>query len=143
MFGLGAPELIVIFVIFILPVFYLLTLQKALNRCSVEARTLSPGFVWLLVIPIFNLYWHFTVVTSISDSLSNEFRKRGISAEEKPGQVVGLAMCALFALSFVFRFLFSSTPNVGEGVWLVTWLVGLICWIVYWVKIVGFSARLK
>ena len=90
MFGLGVQELLLILILCVPAIFYLRTLQKALNRCSVEARTLSPGLVWLMFIPLFNLIWHFMVVTNLSKSLGNEFRQRGISAEGNPGQGLGL-----------------------------------------------------
>ncbi len=30
-------------------IFYILTLQGALNKCSTESRTLEPGMLWLLL----------------------------------------------------------------------------------------------
>ena len=32
-------------------IFYILSLQKALNRCAPENRAMEPGMVWLLLIP--------------------------------------------------------------------------------------------
>ena len=61
--------------IFLVPaIFYLLTLQKALNRCSPESRAMQPGMVWLLLIPLFNLVWQFFVVINIAKSLVPSFR---------------------------------------------------------------------
>jgi hypothetical protein len=36
-------------------VFYPLTLQRTLEKCAAGSRTLSPGLVWLMLIPLFNL----------------------------------------------------------------------------------------
>jgi len=131
--GVGVLEIFVILFIgllYIPLIFYLLTLQKALSRCSPGSRTLSPGLVWLLLIPLFGLVWHFVIVVSLSKSLHNEFVKRSISEDENPGLLIGLATCILPLLGGV--------PHVrGLGV------AALVCWIIYWVKIAGYSARLE
>ena len=135
--GLGAPELVVIFLVcgllMILPaVFYLLSLQRTLERCAPVSRTLSPGLVWLMLIPLFNLVWHFIVVVNISKSLHNEFARRNIpNAEPEPGKGIGLAMCILAATGLI--------PLIG----ILTSLAGFICWIVYWVKVSGYSRFLE
>lgn len=88
-FGLGYPELIVISVLLlmILPwFFYVAALQRILERCAVESRTLRPALVWLMLIPLFNLAWHFVIVSNISHSLHNEFVPRNMPhAEPEPG----------------------------------------------------------
>ncbi len=103
-------------------VFYLLTLQKALSRCAPENRAMNPGLVWLTLIPLFNLVWQFFVVINIAKSLAAEFQKRGLAVEEpKPGYTLGIVMC------------------VGN---LICFPVGLVCWILYWVKISGYASKL-
>jgi len=121
--GLGAILLVPL-------VFYLLTLQKALSRCSVESRALDPGLVWLTLIPVFNLVWQFFIVTNVATSLHNEFVRRGIVAEPHPGQGIGLAMCILLVCAL------NPLLFVPCGI---AWL---ICWIVYWATIAGYSAKL-
>lgn len=111
-------------------VFFILTLQKALRRCSVENQAMSPGLVWLLLIPFFNLIWDFFVVIEISESLSAEFQKRGILAEPYPGKSIGLAWAILTACSII--------PIIN----MFTGIVSLICWIIYWIKIAGYSKQL-
>lgn len=39
----------------VVAIFYLLTLMRALQKCSPQSRTMQPGMVWLLLIPLFNL----------------------------------------------------------------------------------------
>ena len=121
--GLGMLTIVlVVFVIMLVPlVFYCLTLQKTLNRCSPECRAMNPGMVWLLFIPLFNIVWQFIVVLNMAKSLAAEFRKRGIAEDPNPGQTLGLVMC------------------IGN---LICGPVGLICWIIYWVKIAGYSSRI-
>ena len=139
MFGsLGLGELIVIFVISLIigavclipGIFYLLTLQKCLQRCSPQSRTMSPGQVWLMLIPLFNLVWQFIVVSQISSSLANEFRPRRMIEEPEPGKAIGLAYCILFVCGVI--------PFLA----VLTSIAGLVCWIIYWVKIADYSREL-
>ncbi len=133
---LGCSELLLILFVIGIPllipaIFYLLTLQKALNRCAPESRAMSPGLVWLMFIPLFNMVWHFIIVSNISKSLHSEFVKRNLQEDPNPGQGIGLAMCILQVVSII--------PIVG----FFTGIACFICWIIYWVKIAGFSAKLQ
>ena len=119
------------FAIALIPViFYSLTLQKALNRCAPENRAMAPGMVWLLLIPLFNLVWHFFVVINVAKSLGAEFQKRGLPEEPDPGKKLGLIMCILACCGII--------PFLG----ILCSLGALVCWIMYWIKIAGFSGKL-
>jgi hypothetical protein len=136
MFGLGLPELIVLFavtgIILMIPmIFFLISLQKALSACSYDSRTMSPPLVWLLFIPLFNFVWSFVVVNALSNSLHNELVKRHIAESSAPGRGVGLAWSILSVLSII--------PLVG----ILTGLAAFICWIAYWVSVSGYSAKLR
>jgi hypothetical protein len=121
--GLGIlTGVLVVSAIMLVPlIFYCLTLQKALNRCSPENQAMNPGMVWLMFIPVFNVVWHFLIVLNMAKSLGAEFRKRGIAEDPNPGQTLGLVMCVAA---------------------LICGPVGLVCWIMYWVKIADYSSRL-
>jgi|ERR1700674_4565854 hypothetical protein len=135
--SIGLPELVVVLVaglLFVPAVLYLRTLQRALERCSPESRTMSPGKVWLLFVPLFNLIWQFLVVTKLAKSLHNEFTRRSLPNSEStlaPGRVVGLAMCISTLVSLV--------PLIAP----VASIAGFVCWIVYWVKIANYSRMLE
>ena len=119
------------FVIILLPfIFYLLTLQKTLSRCAPENRAMAPGMVWLMLIPLVNLVWHFFVVLNVAKSLGAEFQKRGIAEEPDPGKKIGLIMCILGCCGII--------PLLG----ILCSLGALVCWILYWIKIAGFSKKL-
>jgi ABC-type Fe3+ transport system permease subunit len=130
----GPGEIIFVLIvlgIMIIPViFFLMTLQKALDRCSFESRTTTPGSVWLLLIPLFNLVWQFIIVTKISESLHNEFTKRNIQEDPQPGKSIGITFCVLAVCSII--------PVIG----IITSIAAFICWIIYWVKISGYSNKL-
>lgn len=117
---------------FLIPaIFYILTLQKALERCAPVSRTMQPGMVWLLLVPLFNMIWSFFVVLALARSLANEFARRGIPGPEpEPGQSIGLAMCICACCGFI--------PILG----VLASLASLVLWVMYWVKISGYSQAL-
>jgi sterol desaturase/sphingolipid hydroxylase (fatty acid hydroxylase superfamily) len=136
--SIGAPETIVVcsvavalLALLVPTIIYLAALQKALQRCAPESRTMPPGQVWLMLIPLFNFVWGFIVVLRMASSLRNEFLRRQLPlAEPEPGKTLGIAMCILIATSWI---------PVG----IVTGFASLVCWILYWVKIAGYSRQIQ
>jgi predicted membrane channel-forming protein YqfA (hemolysin III family) len=133
--GIGAVIMIVILglslIELIAGIFYILSLQKALNRCAPENRAMDPGLIWLLLIPCFNFIWHFFVVINMAKSLGAEFQKRGITEEREPGKTIGLVASVLWVCSLIPFLNYLCHP------------AALVCWIIYWVKIAGFSKKLE
>ncbi len=127
---MGGIGLVFMLVMLIPVVFYLLTLQKAFTRCASENRAMQPGMVWLMLIPLFGLVWHFFVVLNLAQSLGAEFKKRNMTEEPAPGKTLGLVLCILPLCSII--------PIVN----MVTGLATLVVWIIYWVKIAGYSGKL-
>ena len=125
--------LIVVFGLLGIPgIFFIMSMQKALERCSPESRTMSPSQVWLGLIPLFNFVWQFIVVVRIASSLRNEFLRRQLPlAEAEPGQFLGITQCVLALLCWI--------PAIS---WIVA-VPSLVCWIVYWVKISNYSRQLE
>jgi hypothetical protein len=122
--------LVFIAMFLVVGIFFLLTLSRALRKCSPSSRTMEPGMVWLCLVPVLNLVWPFFVVLALSNSLGNEFRVRGIiNAEREPGKGIGIAMCVCGAWAIV--------PVVN----LLALPAHLVLLIIYWVKIAG-SSRL-
>jgi len=122
---------LIVFAIALLPaIFYILTIQKALNRCAPENRAMAPGMAWLLLVPLVNIVWQFFVVINVAKSLGSEFQKRGIAEEPEPGKKLGLIMCILACCGII--------PLLG----ILCSLGALVCWILYWIKIAGFSSKL-
>jgi len=124
--------IVIVFGIALIPlIFFCLTLQKCLNRCSSQCRTMTPGKVWLLLIPLFNLIWQFVVVSQIATSLSNEFNLRKIIREPEPGKSLGMAFCILFVCGLI------PIVSIFAG------MAGMVCGILYWVKIAKYSAEIS
>ncbi|CAN5857546.1 hypothetical protein BH11BAC7_BH11BAC7_07510 [soil metagenome] len=109
--------------VFVLNIFYLINLQNTLEQVSPENRKMSPGQVWLALIPLFSLVWNFLMIGYIADSLRDEFRKRNIpSDEERPGYQLGLWVCILPLTGWIP--ILGAFASIG----------GLVCWIMYWIK---------
>lgn len=130
--NLGSTEFILLLVIpfalFLIPfIFYLFSLQATLSTISIKNRKMPPSNVWLLLIPVFGLVWHFFVVKDLASSISDEAVDKNIRLHEpRPGYNIGLAMCILNCLIFI--------PGVS--------IAALVLWIMYWVKIAGYKNQL-
>lgn len=117
-------------------IFYFLNLQNALKQCAPQNQRMAPGLVWLSLIPFFNLFWNFKVVSAVADSLAAELQMRGLPRnEERPGYQVGMAHCILSICAYIQ---YLGIPVIGQ----LCGLAGFICWIVYWVKIAGYKKKL-
>jgi hypothetical protein len=134
-FAFGAIAMILFgaIIIGLIPtIFYLLTLQNTMNEVSPHNRQMNPGQVWLMLIPFFGMVWQFIMVNRIADSLRAEFSERNIPVEEdRPGASIGVAYCVLFCCGII--------PLLGT----LASIAGLVCWIIYWVKIAGYKTKLE
>ena len=59
---------------------------------------------------------------------------RDIAEEQSPGQGIGFATCILNAVGSFTGFI----PFVG---WVIG-VAGFVCWIIYWIKIAGYSDKI-
>lgn len=114
---------------FIIWAFYANSVRKLLVEIAEPNRFLRPNQAWLLIIPFFNIYWNFKVARSVSNSLNNEFYDRKIAEEPAPGLVKGL--------SYAWMFLLSNIP-FPAFLLLTFFMLGLIYFVQYWVKISNF-----
>lgn len=112
---------------------YANTVRKTMDRIGGENRFFRPGQAWLLVIPLFNIYWNFFVARQLTNSLNNEFYDRKIAEEERPGLVTGL--------SYAWTFLLSHVP-FPPFILMTLMILSMIYFIQYWVKVNNFRALL-
>jgi hypothetical protein len=145
----------------VLGILYTLTLSSALRKCSVPSRTMRPGLVWLILIPVFNIIWLFFVVLGLAESVGNEFQLRRIpNAQRRPGMAVGIAMCVSTVcaiLPVLIIFLLGKFDDQSATTEIPTWaiwalflivitvlatLAHLVLWIIYWSKIARCSRML-
>jgi hypothetical protein len=137
--------LLIILIIFLIPaILFLITQQNTLKAIQPQNRSMAPGEVWLQLIPLFNLIWMFIVVTRISDSIRKEFHSRAENSllglpdpslvaemNKRPTYDIGIAYCVLNLCGIV--------PVIGTF----AGLAGLICWIIYWVKLAEYKNKLE
>ncbi|SFC01535.1 hypothetical protein SAMN05421747_10396 [Parapedobacter composti] len=109
--------------------FYANTIRKTLLLIAPENRLMTPRMAWLVIIPIFNIYWNFEVASRMADSLTNEFYDRKIAEEENPGRATGRW--------YAWLFLASNIP-LSPFIVFLSALGSLAYFIVYWVKINNF-----
>lgn len=114
--------------------FYANTVRKTLQGVAEQNRFLQPAKAWLLVIPLFNIYWNFVVVRALSNSLNNEFFDRKIAEEENPGLTTGLLYCWIFMLSHI---------PFPAFILLVFLVMGIVYFIQYWIKINHFRLLIQ
>jgi hypothetical protein len=70
-------------------------LADALRRIPERYRFQEPRLVWLLLIPIFNLWWNFKVYPAIAESFQVVFYSRGIADVDDCGEGLARAYCWL------------------------------------------------
>ena len=141
-------------------VFYLLTLRRALERCSPENRVLSPALVWLGFVPLLNVAWQFVIVVAVGRSVGAELKGRGVIAPRRPAQSLGLLMSISFAAAAAFALAAVVLSHFARAYGDVTYnlaaelqllmgtlsillgLAGLVLMIAHWVSVHRYSSWL-
>ncbi len=122
----------------VLKSFYLLTLTRAVCRCRREHRSMSPALLWLYLLPILDIIWHFVVVSAVSRTLRREFQSRGLgSRNDDCGQGQGTLACLVFLFANVLSGLRMPVCFLAPVA-----LLWLVLWIRYWITIASYSSRL-
>ena len=140
---------IVLLLAFVIPgVLFFLSQQKILQVIKPENREMSPGSVWLQFIPAFGMIWQFIVVTRIARSISKEMASRlgdtildssqvqMKGTDDSSTYTIGIAYCLLTTLGVIINYstLYSTSSLKFLGSIFV--LTGMVCWIIYWVRLV-------
>jgi hypothetical protein len=147
-----------LFLAFVTPaVLFLITEYRVLTRVQRPNRAMLPGLIWLQIIPVVGQIWQFVVVVYIARSIRQEAEARmvdsitdllgpdlAVQLKRYPTTGLGIAYCVLITLA-IFLNLF-STP--GENFIQLTVpgimsLAGIICWIIYWVRLAECSKILR
>jgi len=123
-------------------IFFLIAQQNTLKAIQPQNRRMSPGEVWLQLIPLFNLVWQFIVVARISDSIRNEINDRTMNSflgiadpvfandmTRRPTYDMGLTFCILSLCGCI--------PVLGSF----ASIAGIVCWIIYWTQIVAYKNK--
>ena len=79
------------------------------DRIPAEHREMDPVKVWLLVIPLFSLYWNFVVFLGMSRSFQRYFASQGVTDVGDCGFQMAKIYCILAVVSAVVGFI----PVIG------------------------------
>jgi hypothetical protein len=90
-----------------LAIMHLVTEFKALSLVKPRNRTMEPGMIFLIFIPLFGIVWQFFIVMRLAESLRNEFEDRNWSTEgEGFGFAMGMTMAIMNLACFPFNLIF-------------------------------------
>jgi hypothetical protein len=121
---------------------YTLTLYNTLDVIAPINRAIRPGMVWLMMIPFFNLVWHFVIVHKIADSIAGEFRQRVGQSDFRPGYGTGMIASTAFFISVLISIAApKNTPTDMIGG--IFSIIGIICGITYWIQIHKYKRKIK
>lgn len=118
-------------------VFFCMSLILAINQVKPENRTIQPSSIWLFLIPVFNLFWIFVIISKMASSLRNELEDRDYEIEENPGFRIGMFVAIVPFLTYVF-YLIDFFVIKNQVITLIIGTLGimrLIFFIQYWMKI--------
>jgi len=104
-------------------IFYILTLQRALDAVDPPLRPVAPGLVWLLLIPLFNFIWIFFLVVWITKGFEKMWQSQRLTAQTSAGFGVGIAYSVCWVLCLV------------PGLNLLLVIPSLVLWILHWVQV--------
>lgn len=74
----------------------------AANAAAPEHRTMEPGMIWLLLIPIFQVYWNFRALPEVSKSLAATMRDKGLNPDDC-GQGIGVVWSLLVVVLYILH----------------------------------------
>jgi hypothetical protein len=140
---------------FVIPaILFFLAQQNTLKVISPENREMSPGSVWLQLIPVFGMVWQFIVVVRIAHSISKEMASKiGESildnsqvqiqgTDEIPTYTIGIAYCILMSLGVIINYSTMQSSSYLALFGSLFVLTGMVCWIIYWVRLVNAKNKL-
>ena len=125
-----AVAVVVALVILGVVIFVLWLLYGAQSRIPEQYRDISPGAIWLMLIPLFNLVWMFFVFQRIPTSYQKYFASQGRSDVGDCGKNLGLSFCICY--------LCAAIPVVG----IFALLGALVVLILFLVKIMGLKKQI-
>lgn len=108
-------------------IFIIFLLYKAAQAIPQQHQQLSPGMVWLLLIPLFNIVWQFFVILKISGGYKSYFDSINRTDVGDCGKTIGLVAIICSLVSFI--------PLLG----FLTGIASLVCMIIYLVKVSGYK----
>jgi hypothetical protein len=130
--------------------FALWRILDAANAAMPAHRTMEPGMIWLLLVPIFQVYWNFISLPAVSESLTATLRDKGLKPDDcgrAIGRVWGLLILGIYILHVILWADEGLLMSVGAYelvtivntlvllLLLLTWLALIVSIIMYVVKV--------
>jgi hypothetical protein len=106
---------LIILLVLLPSVLYLRSLQRAFEAVDPDLRPMSPGMVWLLLIPLVNVIWMFFVVSHLKTAYMKMGAAGRLTAASDAGYGVGLGMAVCMVIGLL--------P------------VTIVLWIIHWVQV--------
>lgn len=109
---------------------------------------MDPMKVWLLLIPVFKYFWHFFIVTKVSQSIKAECEARDLTTMQTPSYTAGIISSIGFCINTISELIRWMDMNIIHETFysVITGaivLTGFIAWIVYWVQLAQFRSNMK
>jgi hypothetical protein len=79
----------ILIVALVIGILFLLTLHRALDRCSPRNRTMEPGMVWLNLIPLFSMVWCSSPLLEFPNRSIVSFARAACGARATTGTPLG------------------------------------------------------
>lgn len=95
-------------------IYWLRTMQKAIEACQAVNRTTNPSGALLVLIPGFGLVWQFVMIGHVSESLKKEYQSRNwLMDEDMPAYGKGMTAAVIMSVVFLIRGIFWVQPWLG------------------------------
>jgi hypothetical protein len=138
----AAVQFIFLFAFIIPALLFIYTQYTTLKLIDPSYQSLSPGLLWLQLIPVFVFIWQFFVVSRLASSIKRQLNSETLfsfengniksqTVEKNPTYGIGITYCILFCCSFI--------PLLG----VLAALAAMVCWIIYWVQLAGYKGKIK
>ena len=126
----GGAEILILFVIIIgsllIPILYLLTLNNILKLTSTKNRDISPGMVWLYLIPIVGMFIHYNHIARINRSIENELDERKIKYDySQLGYTAGRTFSLINIILFIANVFYSVFELFHMSLIMKTQIIGI------------------
>jgi|688.fasta_scaffold253276_2 hypothetical protein len=122
--------------IFVIYVIYLGTIKKLLKEISDENRLISPNSAYRCLIPYYNIYWQFKMISATTKSFKKEISKRKLIVQETDRYyAIGVLYASMINVGFLIS-LFSKnyTNTLLASIVALSIIIGMILWILFWVS---------
>jgi hypothetical protein len=95
-------------------IYWLRTMQRAIEACASANRTTNASGVWMILIPGFGMVWQFVMIGHVSESLKKEYQSRNwLIEEDQPAYGKGITAAVIISIVFLIRGIFWVQPWLG------------------------------